>query len=155
MKPCPENNTFVSSNWYDMIPCQIFSKNNWVCSFSLLPLTMIYFSFLAIEELFKISMWVLFFNIVCCFILNFLYLHSSDNNIYSNVTHLLGSFQGSEVLLAMDVADSTTRGKGRNLWPILQGNVTTPNLENQQQLEIAIMEKARWVFLYKLFPSHG
>lgn len=60
-----------------------------------------------------------------------------------------------EILLAMGVADSTTLGKRRNFWPVLQGKDMTANLENQQQLEMVIMKKARCVFHYKMFPSHG
>lgn len=117
-------------------------------------LAMIHFSFPALEELFQSSVWVLFFNRIYCFILNFLYLHNSENSIYSNVTHLLRSFQGNEVLV-VSVAYFTSLGRGWNFWPILQRNVMTPNLENQQQLEIVMMKKARWVFHYKLFPSHS
>lgn len=38
MKRYPETNTFASSDWCNMTPCQIFSKNHCFYSFSLLPL---------------------------------------------------------------------------------------------------------------------
>jgi len=57
--------------------------------------------------------------------------------------------------LIIGVDDSTAASKGRNCWPILQGNVTSANLEKLQQLEVVTVKIARGVFLYKVFPSHG